>query len=69
MEMSFAPKELYPPVLESIRRNRGLSLDRLRARVTDTEAWFELELSGDSAAIDDFLRRHGARFVRSLAVA
>ena len=69
LEMSFTPKALYQPVLESIRRNPRLSLDRLRARVTDADAWFELELSGESAAIDDFLRRHRARYTAPVAVA
>lgn len=69
VEMSFAPKALYQPVLESIRRNPKLSMDRLRARVSDTDAWFEMELTGDADAIDDFLRRHRARHTAAGAVA
>lgn len=69
VEMSFAPKALYQPVLASIRRNPKLSMNRLRARVSDTEAWFEMELTGDAAAIDDFLRRHRARYVAAASVA
>jgi hypothetical protein len=69
LEMSFTPRALYQPVLESIRRNPKLSLDRVRARLSETEAWFEMELTGDADAIDDFLHRHRARYFVREAVA
>jgi hypothetical protein len=69
VEMTFVPKERYLPVLESIRRNVRISVDRLRARLTDSEAHLEMELSGDAGAIDDFIRHFRGRLSAPVAVA
>ena len=41
----------------------GLSVTLRRARVTPSDAWVQLELSGPSSAIDAFVRRRPDEFM------
>ena len=69
VELHFKPQAQYRPVLESVRRDARLSLNRLRARLSLEEAWFEFEIAGDPAAVDKFLARNRHRIETSVAVA
>jgi hypothetical protein len=62
--VEFWKKSVAPdqPLLKGLSFN-GLTVNLRRARVTPSDAWLQLELSGPSSAIDAFVRRRPDEFM------
>lgn len=63
VEFFSGPADTSEPLLEGLFRGDDLAVDLLRARVTTTDAWFRLAITGTTAAIERFVRRHRNRFL------
>jgi hypothetical protein len=48
------------PSMDGLISDEALSVNVLRARITARDAWLKLDVSGTTAAVDRFVRRHGS---------
>lgn len=55
MQVKFTDQNLARSFLEECRRDRTLSVNILRGRITENEASFRLEITGDARRIDDLV--------------
>lgn len=58
MRVRFLDQSLARLVLEAWRLDRTLSVNILRGRITEHDASFELELTGDAQRIEEFVRQN-----------
>jgi len=56
VNVTFPDRSLARPVLEEIGRDRGLTVNILRGRITEEIATFELEVTGAARRVDDLIR-------------
>lgn len=56
IEVSFPDRALAKPILREISENRDLSVNILRGRMTENDAWFEVEIRGKPAKLQELLR-------------
>jgi hypothetical protein len=63
VEFFLSGASLSEPLTRELVRHDSLSVDLIRARISASDAWIRLRLSGTSAAIDAFVRRHQDKFV------
>jgi hypothetical protein len=62
--LNFPDRALAKPAIERLSRGSTLSVNILRGRITEHEAWFELELAGRVDEVDELIRvsaKWGAR--------
>lgn len=57
MRVRFSDQSLARSLLEAWRLDRTLSINILRGRITELDASFELELTGDAQRIEEFVRQ------------
>lgn len=57
MRVLFSEGNLAKPALEHLSRDRALSMNILRGRITQEDASFDLEVSVPPKKIENFLRR------------
>jgi hypothetical protein len=56
LSVNFADRNLARPLLEDLGRDRALSVNILRGRITHEEASFQIEVTGSTHRVDDLLR-------------
>lgn len=56
LRVTFPNRSLARPVLEDLGRDRGLTVNIVRGRITKAEASFELEVTGPARRVDDLIR-------------
>lgn len=56
MNVKFPDRSLARPLLENLGRDRALSVNILRGRITREEASFDLEVTGSKRRVDDLIR-------------
>ena len=57
LEVYFADRSLSKPAILELSRDSSISVNILRGRLTETSAWFELELSGSPSRVDAVVRQ------------
>lgn len=56
MRVKFSDRNLARPVLEGLGRERALTVNVLRGRITEKDATFELEVTGNPRSVESFVR-------------
>ena len=56
MRVKFSDRNLAHPVLEVFGRDRALTVNILRGRITQRDASFELEVTGNPRSVEGFVR-------------
>ena len=56
-EVYFSDRSLAKPALFELTRDSSVSVNIRRGRLTETSAWFELELSGNPSRVDEVVRQ------------
>lgn len=67
IRLIFPPNLLDVPIINQLIRRYDLTVNILRAHVTPEEGWLDIQLTGNSAAIEDasnWLKLQGIEVVR-----